>query len=93
VTKRERSIVQRVPPSTPFEQNLSERTIAIAPCYEVAGWREGPARSDIPETEVHLILPVAHGIDVALRLKSSRAVDELVGVLLEHRRRVFGGSE
>ncbi len=60
--------------------------------YEVCSWRPGPPRSG-PPTQVHLImaLPVP-GAKMVLRLKSARALDEFVGVLLNHRKEVWGGG-
>ena len=85
-----RSVVQTVPAASVLERNCSdEALILVTPRYEVCSWRPGPAGSGEPCTEVHLLLPVAEGVRVALRLKSARALDELVAVLLEYRSEVF----
>jgi hypothetical protein len=60
--------------------------------YEVCSWRPGPPRSG-PPTQVHLLmaLPVP-GAKMVLRLKSARALDELVGILLQYRQEVWGAA-
>jgi hypothetical protein len=92
MTERSRGkLVQDVPPAETLEQNLADQPpIAATFVYEVCSWRAGPANSGQPCTEVHLLLPVVDGVRVALRLKSARALDELVAVLLEYRKGVFG---
>lgn len=74
-----------------YERDLDDEPdrFAATDGYEVFSWRPGPANSGEPCTEVHLVLPVVDGVKVALRLKSARALDELVAVLLEYRREVF----
>jgi hypothetical protein len=87
---RRASIFQEVPEAEPYEVNVrDEPPILIAPVYEVVSWRPGDVAAGGPTTEVHLLLPVVDGVRVALRLKSARALDELVAVLLEYRREVF----
>ena len=63
---------------------------ALTDGYEVADWRPGPPGSG-PTTEVHVIIPVRARMKVVMRLKSARALDELVGVLLEYRNHVWPG--
>jgi hypothetical protein len=75
---------------TERETNLADMIVVDGgERYEVCSWRDGPAGSDVPTTQVHLLLRVGT-IQVVLRLKSARALDELVGVLLQHRQDVWG---
>ncbi len=83
------SVVQKIPPSEVLEENVADGIVAGL-AFEVCSWRDAPANSEVPCTEVHLVLPVTKGLRVALRLKSARALDELVGVLLEYRKQVWG---
>lgn len=82
---------QTVPAMTEHEVDLADLVVVESDnVYEVCSWRDGPARSGVPCTEVHLLLRIGGG-SVALRLKSTRALDELVGALLQHRKDVWGG--
>lgn len=89
---------QDVPPMEPFEKNLSEEpyTFVLGREYEVCSWRPGPAHSAVPCTQVHLMVTLMEpsaegpGAKLVMRLKSPRALDELVGVLLQHRKDVWG---
>jgi hypothetical protein len=75
---------------TTFEQDLSKEFIVEAPAFEVCSYRNGPAHSNIPCSEVHVVLPLPVGsAKIALRLKSPRALDVLVGALLQHRKDVW----
>lgn len=56
--------------------------------YEICSWRPGPPESG-PVTQVHLLFEVAPGMKAVLRMKSARALDELVGLLLEYRSAVW----
>jgi hypothetical protein len=82
---------QEIPAPTTVERDLSDLPPIIPSAgYDVFSWRNGPANSDVPVTEVHLVLPLGDtGGFVALRLQSPRALDELVGVLLQHRQEVW----
>lgn len=87
-----RSLLQHLPPSERIDRNLddpSERPFVPFEGYCVVDWSPGRAGEDVPSTEVHLLIPVP-GLQFGLRLKSARALDELVGVLLEHRKNVWG---
>jgi hypothetical protein len=88
---KRRSLLQSVPPAETYEVNLDDEPDRFAQSdgYEVFSWRAGPANSGQPCTEVHIVLPVVAGVKVVLRLKSARALDELVAVLLEYRAEVF----
>jgi hypothetical protein len=90
VTNRRRpKLVQKLPPAEVLEKSVYELGPFLGTAvYELFSWRPGPPNSG-PATEVHLALPVANGVRVALRLKSARALDELVALLLEYRREVF----
>jgi len=85
---------QEIPGPTLIEKNLADLPPMVTSAgYDVFSWRNGPAHSAVPVTEVHLVLPLGDtGGFVALRLKSPRALDELVGVLLNHRKEVWPGQ-
>jgi hypothetical protein len=87
-----RSLLQRLPSAEPIDRNLDdprERPLVAFEGYTVAEWSPGRVSEDVPPTEVHLLIPVP-GLKFGLRLKSASPVDELVGVLLEHRKNVWG---
>jgi hypothetical protein len=65
-----------------------ERT-AIFDGYTVASYSPGSVGEDLPCTEVHLLINIPD-VRFGLRLKSARALDELVGALLQHRTDVWG---
>lgn len=86
---------QDVPAAEVLDVNVADLPPQLdAGVYHVSSFSPGPAGASEPCTQVHLRLPlqktngevVAH---LVLRLKSARALDELVGVLLEHRRTVW----
>jgi hypothetical protein len=56
--------------------------------YEVCSWRPGPPNSG-PPTQVHLLMNLGPGAKAVIRMKSARALDELVGLLLEYRNSVW----
>jgi hypothetical protein len=58
--------------------------------YHVSSWCPGAAHLGASATQVHLRLCPAPDVSIVLRLKSARALDELVGVLLRHRQDVWG---
>ncbi len=74
------------------EKNLAEMgvTMVQAQGYDIWSWRDGPAGSDIKPSQVHLVLPLTPAISVTMRLKSARALDEMVDALLAHRADVWG---
>lgn len=81
---------QELPEAKVIEENTDDKPVIPGLGYEVCSFRHGPANSDIPVSEVHLLIPLPiEGARVALRLKSKRALDELVGVLLEYRNEVW----
>lgn len=85
--------MQSVPAMRPVEKDcdaLGDRVFNHDGGYDVFSWSPGKADEKVASTQVHLVLPVVPGVRVALRLKSTRALDELVGVLLQHRRDVWG---
>ena len=76
-----------------MDRNLTDGPqfiIAPGEGYDVYSWSHGKAGEGVPSTQVHLALPVVDDVKVILRLKSARALDELVGVLLQHRKDVWG---
>jgi hypothetical protein len=89
-------VKQELPASESIEQGVAELSAAEGTefilanhGYEVSSWRPGPPRSG-PPTQVHILFPLAPGMKAVMRLKSARALDELVGVLLEYRKEVWG---
>lgn len=57
--------------------------------FEVAAWRESVGAAP---TEVHVLVPVSFGEKAGtavIRMKSKRAIDEVIGILLEYRRAVW----
>ncbi len=90
---------QKVPEMVELEEPVDDgkTTFALIPDggYEVCGWRPGPPRSG-PATQVHLLMSLPlddrQPIKLVLRLKSARALDELVGILLDHRKEVWGNN-
>lgn len=84
------SVRQKVPPMRAVDRNVRELPIVDGGVYDVYSWSEGDAGAGVPPCQVHLVVPVAHGVKVALRMKSARALDELVAVLLAHRKDVWG---
>lgn len=86
---------QSLPESSVREVDLKDTKTVVAPNdgYEVYSWRDGPANSSIAPSQVHLLIPLpVADAKLALRLKSPRALDELVGLLLEYRQRVWGND-
>jgi hypothetical protein len=86
--RKKSSRVQTLPAPSICERDV-EGVNVTSSGYAVAAWRDAPAGSDVPCTEVHLSIPVVPGMHVVLRLKLPRALDELVGVLLEYRKEVW----
>lgn len=88
---------QKIPPMRSVDRNVGdvasdEPIIAGGTAYDVYSWSPGKAGEGVPSTEVHLVLKPVPGVILALRLKSARALDELVGVLLQHRADVWPQS-
>lgn len=84
------TVRQNVPPMRAVDENVRDRRIVGSDGYHVYSWSEGDAGAGVPCSQVHLVVPVVEGVKVALRLKSPRALDELVAVLLAHRKDVWG---
>lgn len=84
---------QPVPEMETVDRDVTDmgRRLIAAPGdgYDVYSWSPGRAGEGVPSTQVHLVLPVDAAKSVALKLKSPRALDELVGALLQHRRDVW----
>ncbi len=72
-----------MPPST-------EPDGIIYPRYSVCAWSPHPTPDTVPPTQVHIVFDLSMGVRTAVRLKSPRAVDELLCLLGEYRRRVWG---
>jgi hypothetical protein len=83
---------QEIPPMREVAENLRGGKVVAGSGYDVFSWTPGDARSGVPCTEVHLVLPVGE-VRVASRLDSARALDELVGTLLQHRNDVWGAKQ
>ena len=89
VTKR--SVVQSLPEMAVRDKDVSDMGRVIAgEGYDIFSWSPGHAGAGVPATQVHIALRPHPDVTVVLRLKSARALDELVGVLLQHRRDVWG---
>jgi hypothetical protein len=59
--------------------------------YDVFSWSPAPpGTKSAKPTQVHIMLPIGETVRVVMRLKSKRAVDELIAVLQEHRNDVWG---
>lgn len=92
------SKIHPIPPMTPTNQDMRELAMPlVADGYHVYSYSPRPAAEKAPATEVHLSMPFsirdeegAIEVRAVLRLKSTRALDELIGVLLQHRRDVWG---
>ena len=83
-----------IPEPQLIEENLEDGKVVAALGYSVCSWRDGPANSDIPVSQVHVLVPLPiDGMRVALRFKSRRALDEFVGVLLDYRNQVWPESK
>ncbi len=85
---------QDVPGMRRLDRNVTDmedRRVIAAPGdgYDVYSWSPGKAGEGVPSTEVHVVLPVAGDLSVVLKLRSPRALDELVGALLQHRKDVW----
>lgn len=82
---------QDIPPIEPKEQDLDELgvTVVAGEAYEVLSWSPGKVSEKLPSTQVHLMLRPHPEIAIVLKLKSARALDELVGALLQHRKDVW----
>lgn len=59
--------------------------------YRVCAWSPHPVPGVVPPTQVHFVLNVAGMSPMAVRLKSPRAVDDLISLLGEYRGEVWGG--
>lgn len=71
--------------------DLPEDAISLAiDGYEVASWSPGKLSENLPPTQVHFVLSIPSiEAKFVLRLKSARAVDELISTLQERRNFVF----
>lgn len=82
-----------VPAPERIDKNLSDLRMIPSEGYHVYSWSPGKIGENVPSTEVHLAIPVMLGgarAEIMMRLKSPRALDELVAVLLQHRADVWG---
>ena len=84
---------QELPKSHRLEQPLDDGKTEyfLGGGYEVCSWRPGPPESG-PVTQVHLLMDIAPGVKTVLRMKSARALDELVGLLIQYRNEVWPGG-
>ncbi len=88
----------KLPPANRVPQPLSDRDFVPVLEYQVGSWCPTPDGSG-PATAVALRLhgPVLNGgeaqtVTMHLRLKSARAVDELIAALERHRNDVWPGG-
>lgn len=83
----------KIPPMRELDVNLDAgpyRYLQTDGGYDVMSYTPGRAGANVPCTEVHLVLPLDENTKLVMRLKSTRALDKLVGVLLQHRKDVWG---
>lgn len=59
--------------------------------FNVCTWSPNPVPGTVPPTQVHFILNMAGLPPMTLRLKSPRAVDNLISLLGQYRGEVWGG--
>lgn len=85
----QKTLLANIPPMIAHEENVADTPTVQIATYNVFSWRQGSADSGEPCTEVHLVLPIGDETRVSLRLKSARALDELIGALLQHRKDVW----
>ncbi len=87
-----RKLIQELSPNVRVDENLSDGPRRVlAGELHVLAW--SPSKSDEGGTctEVHLEAPIpGTGASVIVRLKSARALDLLVGSLLQQRAHVWG---
>lgn len=85
-------IHQKLPAPNLAEANLRDHysgRVVAGEGYEILAYSAGAAGAGIPPSQVHIALRPVPDVAIVLRLKSARAVDEMVGLLLEYRRRVW----
>lgn len=76
---------RRLPPATPGNRPLRGPNLSG---YTVGSWCPTPDGSGPPQA-VAIALHLENGPDLVFRLKSPRAVDELIQMLLRHKREVW----
>jgi hypothetical protein len=91
---RRRQAADRLPPANRIPAGLAGRPIFRITEYGVASWCPTPDGSGPAEAVVmHLTLDVGgERVELGLRLKSPRAVDELIALLERHRNDVWPGG-
>lgn len=57
--------------------------------YEVASWSPGDVSKGDPVTQVHMLMYIKDAYPLVLRIKSKRAADELIALLIEYRDEVW----
>jgi hypothetical protein len=75
----------RLPPSTPGERALRGRNVKS---FTVGSWCPTPDGSG-PATCVAISIELETGEDIVFRLKTPHAVDQMVQMLLRHKREVW----
>lgn len=64
--------------------------IAEAKEYHILSWSPGPPGTDHPSTQVHIIYPITEAeFAFAIRMKSRRAIQEMIDVLTDHMENVW----
>jgi hypothetical protein len=92
---RRRRASDNLPPVSRIPVNLADLGILGIREYGVASWCPTPDGSEPAEAvDLHLTLARTDGgeLQLVLRLKSSRAVDELIALLERHRNDVWPGG-
>jgi hypothetical protein len=81
-----------VPPMVHVAHNLAEMSGGRVETmgYDVYSWSPCKAGEGVPSSQVHVHFAIRPGMTIVLRLKSARALDEIVAVLLQHRADVWG---
>jgi len=92
---RRRRAADKLPPANRLPQNLDGRGLFRITEYGVASWCPTPDGSGPAEAVVfHLKVDFGDGdeFEFGLRLKTPRAVDELIALLERHRNDVWPGA-
>lgn len=91
---RRRAAADKLPPANRIPVDLSKISIKYVKEYHVGSWcptsdGSGPAEAVV----LNLVLATDFGdLNIGLRLKSPRAVDELIATLERHRNDVWPGA-
>jgi hypothetical protein len=93
--ERRRKAADALPPPNRVPVNLAQVGLRNIKSYGVASWCPTPDGSGPAEAVVlHLTIGTVEGddLEIGLRLKSARAVDEMIAALERHRNDVWPGG-